>query len=230
MATKRKAFYCGITAAIPMLLGVIPFSLIAGLSAVNAGFSKAEAIGMSYIVFAGAAQLATVDLITQNTPTIAILLTALVINLRFCMYSASLAPHFGGLPISLRAVIAYLLTDQAYAVSIIAFRNERTKNKHFFYLGTALTLWVVWQGGTIIGVLLGTLIPHSWSLDFAVPLTFLALLFPAIVTRPALISAVVSGALALATYSLPYHLGLFCAALGGITAGYIADIRTKHGH
>jgi 4-azaleucine resistance transporter AzlC len=223
MPTRGKAFFSGVKAATPILLGVIPFALIAGISAVNAGFTRAEAIGMSSIVFAGAAQLAAVDLVSQHSSTIAILLTALVINLRFCMYSASLSPHFSGLPFSVRAVLAYLLTDQAYAVSVIAFNNERKKFKHFFYLGTALTLWVIWQTGTIIGVQLGALIPSSWSLDFAVPLTFLALLFPAIVTRPALIAAVVSGVLALAAHSLPYNLGLFVAALGGIVAGYLAD-------
>ena len=140
MSTRKKAFFCGIKATIPILLGVVPFALIAGISAINAGFTKAEAIGMSYIVFAGAAQLATVDLVSQNSPTIAILLTALVINLRFCMYSASLAPHFSGLPLSLRGVLAYLLTDQAYAISVIAFNNERKKNKHIFYFSAAITL------------------------------------------------------------------------------------------
>lgn len=228
MSTRKKAFFCGIKATIPILLGVVPFALIAGISAINAGFTKAEAIGMSYIVFAGAAQLATVDLVSQNSPTIAILLTALVINLRFCMYSASLAPHFSGLPLSLRGVLAYLLTDQAYAISVIAFNNERKKFKHIFYFAAAITLWVTWQAGTIIGVLIGAFIPPSWSLDFAVPLTFLALLFPAIVNRAALLAAVVSGALVLAAHSLPYNLGLFVAALGGITAGYLADMRGKH--
>ncbi len=223
MSTRKKAFLCGVKAVLPILLGVTPFALIAGLSAINAGFSKFEALGMSYIVFAGASQLAAVDLVSQNAPAVVIVLTALVINLRFCMYSASLSSHFNGLPLPLRGLLAYLLTDQAYAVTIVAFSNERKKFKHCFYLGAAIALWVTWQAGTTVGVFLGALIPSSWSLDFAVPLTFLVLLLSAITTRPAFIAAVMAGFLALAAHNLPYNLGFVLAALGGIVAGYLAD-------
>ena len=223
MSTRKQAFFCGVKAVLPILLGVTPFALIAGLSAINAGFSKFEALGMSCIVFAGASQLAAVDLVSQNAPAVVIVLTALVINLRFCMYSASLSSHFNGLPLPLRGLLAYLLTDQAYAVTIVAFSNERKKFKHCFYLGAAIALWVTWQAGTTVGVFLGALIPSSWSLDFAVPLTFLVLLLSAITTRPAFIAAVMAGFLALAAHNLPYNLGFVLAALGGIVAGYLAD-------
>ncbi len=228
MPTKKAAFISGAKAVSPLLLGVIPFALIAGLSAIGAGLSQLEALGLSVIVFAGAAQLAAVDLIGQQASVAVIILTALVINLRFCMYSASLAPHFHGLPLCWRGGLAYLLTDQAFAIAISAYSQGRANLRHWYYLGAALTLWGVWQGGTAAGVFLGTQIPQSWSLDFAIPLTFLALLCPALQDRPAMIAAMTAGGLALMGHSLPYNLGLFLAALGGIAAGCLADRKANH--
>lgn len=228
MPTRKAAFLSGAKAISPLILGVIPFALIAGIAAVAAGLSRLEALVMSVIVFAGAAQLAAVDLIGQHASMAVIILTALIINLRFCMYSASLAPHFQGLPLYCRGGLAYLLTDQAFAIAISAFGRDRKTFKPWYYLGAALTMWGVWQGGTAVGVFLGTQIPKTWALDFAIPLTFLALLFPALKDRPAIIAATSSGVLALIGHSLPYNLGLFLAALGGIAAGCLADRRTNH--
>ena len=227
MATRKQAFFCGARAVAPILLGVVPFALIAGIAAVKVGFTRPEALGMSCIVFAGAAQLAAIDLLGHHAPLLVVILTALIINLRFFMYSASLAPHFEGLPLSGRGLLAYLLTDQAYAVSIAAYSGERRSRKPWFYLGAALTLWSVWQAGTLAGAFLGGSIPRTWSLDFAIPLTFLALLFPTLRSRPDLVAAVGAGALALAAHRLPYNLGLLLAAAGGIVAGCLAEGRNK---
>lgn len=226
MPTPKAAFFAGAKAICPLVLGVTPFALIAGIAAVGAGLSELESLGLSSIVFAGAAQLAMADLFGQQAPATVIVLTALIINLRFCMYSASLAPHFQGVPLAARGGLAYLLTDQAFAVALTAFGQDRKEFKPWFYLGAALTLWGVWQGGTAVGVFLGAQIPKSWALDFAIPLTFLALLFPALKDRPAIVAALVAGLLALAGHGLPYNLGLFLAATGGIGAGCLADRRT----
>ena len=225
MTGRRDAFFGGIKAISPILLGVTPFALIAGISAINKGFSELEALGMSVIVFAGAAQLAVVDLIGQHASAAAIIFTALIINLRFSMYSASIAPHFNGVPLPWRGVLAYLLTDQAYAVSIATYGDRVPPSKSWFFFGAAITLWVIWQAGTAVGIFLGTHIPPSWSLDFAIPLTFLALLFPTIRNRPSVVAAVTAGLLALVGHNLPYNLGLFLASFGGIGAGCMADWR-----
>ena len=140
MPTRKRAFLGGARAISPILLGLVPFGLIAGIAAVKVGFTKLEALGMSYIVFAGAAQLAAVHLIGRHAPVAVVILTALIVNLRLCMYSASLAPHFNGLPLRGRGLLAYLLTDQAYAVSIVAYSGERRSLQHWFYHGAALTL------------------------------------------------------------------------------------------
>lgn len=229
MPTRKAEFFSGIKAVVPLLIGIIPFSLIASISAIKAGFSELQTIGMAILIFAGASQLVAIDLVSQNISGIVIVLTVLIINLRFCMYSASLAPHFNGLPFSLRVFLAYLLTDHAYAVSIVAFKNEKHRYNYCFYLGGAITLWLVWQIFTILGILLGTLLPASWSLSFAVPLTFLGLLALAVTTRPTLVAAAVAGILVLIVQGLPYNLGLFVATLGGIAAGFLADKLTNHG-
>ena len=227
MTEAKDAFFSGAKAISPLILGVVPFALIAGISAVGAGLSPLEALGMSYIVFAGASQLAAVELIGQNAPVAVIVATALVINLRFSMYSAALAPHFHGLSLSWRGVLAYLMTDQAFAISIASYGKGRKSCKHWYYLGAALTMWCVWQTGTAAGVFLGARIPPSWSLEFAIPLTFLALLFPALKDRPSIGAAIVAGLLALAGHGLPYNLGLFLAAIGGIAAGVMMEERLK---
>lgn len=223
MPTPQKAFLSGIKAASPLLVGVVPFSLVTGLSATNAGFTATETIGMSCLVFAGAAQLAVLDLVNQNAAEIVIILTGIIINLRFCMYSASLAPHFKGLSFPLRAFLAYLITDHAYAVSIVAFNNERKAYKHLYYAGAALTLWCVWQITLIIGVFIGVLVPPHWPLDFAIPLTFLALMFLSLTSKYALVAAIAASGLMLLTHGLPYNLGLFLSAFGGVIAGFLAD-------
>ena len=85
MATPQKALFCGVKSVVPLLIGVVPFSLITGLAATNAGFTPIETIGMSCLVFAGASQLAVIDLVNQNATEIVIILTGIIINLRFCM-------------------------------------------------------------------------------------------------------------------------------------------------
>lgn len=130
---------------------------------------------------------------------------------------------FNGLQLPWRGVLAYLLTDQAYAVSISAYGDHGPPSKSWFFFGAAITLWGIWQTGTAAGILLGAQIPPSWSLDFAIPLTFLALLFPTIRNRPSAVAAVSAGLLALVGHKLPYNLGLFIASFGGISAGCIAE-------
>ncbi|MDF1596231.1 MAG: AzlC family ABC transporter permease [Acidimicrobiia bacterium] len=211
----------GVRDVMPILLGVIPFGLIAGISSIDAGLDVSQAIGLSVVVFAGASQLAAIALIGENAALAVIILTPLVINARFLMYSASLASHFSGLPVSRRIVASYLLTDQSYAFSIIRYRDETwdLRSRLSYYLGIATTLWIVWQLSTAAGAILGAGVPDPWSLDFAVPLVFLALLVPAIRDRADGIAAAVAGALVIIAAGLPYNLALPLAAVAGIAAG-----------
>lgn len=225
--TARADFFAGTQAIVPILLGVIPFTLIAGVAAVNAGIAPVQAISMSIIVFAGVAQLAAIDLIDRTAPIAVIILTAIVINLRFMMYSASLAPYLRQLTGPMKWLGAYVLSDEAYAVSVTEFRetSPEERSREWFYFGAAAAFWMAWQVGTIVGVVVGTAIPEGLSLEFAVPLTFMALLFQALTDRHTEVAAVVAGVLGVVAAVLPFNLGLVTAALIGISIGVILDIR-----
>lgn len=222
--TRTHALREGIRDTAPMLPGIAPFGIIAGAAAVAAGLAPTPAAGLSLIVFAGASQLAAVELIARQATWPVILLTILVINLRFVMYSAVLAPWLAHLPLRIKAVLAYLITDQAFAVTVTRQRRRPDAvGLPWYYFGAAISLWLTWQTGTVIGVLLGSLVPASWQLDFTVPLVFLALLVPLLTDRASLVAAGVAGAVALVGRGLPWNLGLIVAAVAGIAAGLIAE-------
>ncbi|MCB8984760.1 MAG: AzlC family ABC transporter permease [Ardenticatenaceae bacterium] len=222
--TPRSEFLAGVRIILPIQLGVVPFALIAGVSAVSIGMTAVQGIGMSLIVFAGAAQLVSIQLLDAHAPLLVIWLSTFFINLRFFMYSSSLATHLPRLPWRWKLLLPYLLTDQAYAMSILAFTQQPERPyKRYYYLGMAVTLWLVWMGGTTVGALIGVLIPTSWSLNFAVPLTFLALLMATLKDRPSLLAALAAGATAVLAASLPYKTGLILAALVGIGVGMASD-------
>lgn len=219
---RRAAFAAGVRTVSPVMLGVIPFGLVAGATAVEVGLPVSGAVALSVVVFAGASQLAAIELLGEAAPAAVIVLTALVINARMVMYSASLAPHLEDEPLGWRALAAYLLTDQAYALSVTRFAADDVPRR-WFYLGTAVPLWVVWQICTVAGALAGARIPESIPLSFAVPLTFLALLVPAIEDRSTAAAAVVGGTIATLGVGLPYNLGLLAGAVAGILAGVVVE-------
>ncbi len=223
----RTAALAGIRAVAPILPGVVPFALIAGFAGIEAGVTELQAIVMSVVVFAGAAQIAALDLIGRDGAVAVIVLTALVINARFVMYSASLAPHLAAAPLRMRALAAYLLTDQAYAVSIVRYRTHPgdVGTRLAFYLGAGATLWVIWLAGTVAGALGGAAVPEAWSLDFAIPLVFIALLVPALRSRSDHVAAAIAAVGAVAAGGLRFNSGLLLAALAGIAAGYLVASR-----
>lgn len=213
----------GVRDALPLLLGIAPFGLVAGIAAVEAGLDLSQAVGMSLIVFAGASQLAALDLLGRDAPLAVIALTATVINLRFLMYSASIAQYFREFEAKWKALLAYVLTDQAYALSIARFRSDRSFDAKAYYLGAAVTIWAVWQVTTVAGVLLGAGVPDSWGLEFTVPLIFLALLVPAMEDRATTVAGLVGGAVAVAGAGLPLNLGLLVGATIGVGAGLATE-------
>ncbi|MFC7046926.1 AzlC family ABC transporter permease [Halobacteriaceae archaeon GCM10025711] len=213
-------FLDGVRDVAPLLLGVAPFALVAGIATVNAGLDLRHAVGLSVVVFAGASQLAALELVGRDAPFTVVVVTAAVINLRMLMYSASIAPYFRALTARWKALLAYLLTDQAYALSVARYRSDADVSRRWYYLGVAVTLWVVWQTGTVAGVLLGSGVPDAWGLEFAVPLVFLALLVPAMEDRSTTLAGLVAGAVAVLGAGLPLNLGLLVGATAGIAAGY----------
>jgi 4-azaleucine resistance transporter AzlC len=224
--SRSHEFWAGVRAEIPLLVGVFPFGMIFGVLALGAGIPSGIAQAMSSIIFAGASQFVMAQLVGSGTPALVIVLTIAVVNLRHALYSASISPYVKRLSGSWKAVLAYLLTDEAYAVAILKYEQDgETPSRHWYFLGAGLALWTCWQISTALGIFLGAVIPAHWSLDFTLALTFIALVVPALKDKPAAGAALVAAVTAVLAYGLPYKLGLILAALVGILAGLLLEGR-----
>ena len=176
---SRPAFFEGVRDMLPMLMGIVPFGVVCGVGALSAGASPLATLAMSLIIFSGAAQIAATQLIADGAPFAVIVLTCFVLSLRFLMYSAAMAPHLRALDSRWRNLLAFLLTDQAFASTIQRFRESGDLRANAsYFLGAGMLLWVTWGVTTVAGVLLGSVIPASWQLEFVVPLCFIAILAP----------------------------------------------------
>jgi 4-azaleucine resistance transporter AzlC len=226
MNEARKTFWDGVRAEFPLLVGVFPFGMIYGVLALNAGLSKAASQTMSSMVFAGSAQFITAQLVSESAPAMVIILTIAVVNLRHMLYSASLAPYLKNVSLKWKVLLSYLLTDEAYAPSILQYEKEGVRPvSHWFLFGAGCALWSTWQISTAFGIFLGTAISENWHLDFALALTFIAMVVPALKNRPMVAAAISAGLVALLAFSLPFKLGLILAALTGILVGTIMEGR-----
>lgn len=224
MSSPRSQFLSGARAEIPILLGVIPFGIIYGVLALEAKIPPSLAQSMSFIVFAGSSQFIAVQLVRDGAASLVIIGTIFIVNLRHMLYSASIAPHVAHLPNRWKWLLAYLLTDEAYAVAISKYNDDSDPtNKHWYFLGAGLALWATWQLSTAVGVFLGAQVPSSLGLDFAIAVTFIALVIPALKDRAVVAAAFTGGVVAVAAASLPYNLGLMLAALVGIAAGVLVE-------
>jgi predicted branched-subunit amino acid permease len=211
----------------PMLVGVVPFGLVAGATPVSEGLGVAAAMGFATIVFAGASQLAAIDVLADGGAALVAVVAACTINLRMLLYSASLAPFLAKEPLSVRLGVAYFLTDQAYATSITRWSGDDEPARRLpYYFGGAVLLWASWQVSVLTGALVSDTVPESLPLDFAIPLVFLVLLVPTLVSRSAVVAAAVGGLAAVVAAELGAdELSILVGALAGIAAGAFAEAR-----
>jgi 4-azaleucine resistance transporter AzlC len=222
--TRKRQFLAGVRDEAPILLGVAPFGLIFGALAISAGMPPALAQATSAIIFAGSAQFITAQLVGAGASGLVILMVVFVVNLRHALYSASVAPYVKHLGPAWKLALAYLLTDEAYAVVITHYQVDASEpetpdRRHWYFLGAGLTLWASWQASTLTGLLIGARLPASWPTGFFLPLTFIALVVPALRDRPSVVAAAVAGMVGLVASGLPLKTGLLLAALAGIAAG-----------
>lgn len=226
---KRSELWAGIQSQLPIALGVIPFGLIYGVIALAAGLTPVQAQAMSALVFAGSAQFIGAELMGVGSPVMVLWLTTFVVNVRHVLYSAQLGPELRHLPRAWRLLLAYLLTDEAYATTAVHYANRQRAlaHKHWFFLGAGLLLWVTWQTSTAVGVFLGAEIPAHWGLDFALALTFIGIVVPLLNQRPMMAAAVAAGGTAVLAHALPYNLGLVLAGLTGIAIGVWLENRSS---
>lgn len=218
----RRAFRQGMLAGLPFSLVVVPFGMVFGVVATEAGLNLAETMGFTILVIAGASQLAAVQLMVDNAPGMVVILTALAINLRMAMYSAALAPHLGAAPVWQRGLIAYLMVDQAYTVSHLRYESGPVMSlraRVAFYFGVVTPICPLWYLATLFGALAGTALPVGLPIDMAVPIAFLAMIAPMLRTLAHVAAAFVSVAGTLVLAFVPYNLGLLLAALLAMAAG-----------
>jgi predicted branched-subunit amino acid permease len=213
----------GMYAMLPLLPGIIPFGLIAGFTPVSFGYTWLDSWMGSLLMFAGASQLAAYQLMNEGASIWVILLTVAAINLRYVLYSASIAPHLVDANRTTRLLAGYGLTDQIYAV---CHRDYPTHDWNLhervaYYTGGTLLLWGLWQACTVIGAFVGQIIPVFWSLEFMIPLTFLALALNTLKTKAHQAAAVTGAIVSLLGLDLPYNLGLIFGGLSGIAAGVL---------
>lgn len=224
---RAAAFLEGARLLSPLLIGVAPFGVIYGVVALQAGLTPAMAMAMSSVVFAGSAQFLLAQLAGAAAPALVMIGAVLLINLRHALYSASVAPLLAQLPARWKILLAYLLTDEAYAAVIIRIHRQEDRDvRHWILLGSGFTLWAGWQLSTFAGIALGAHLPDNLELDFALPLTFIAILVPLIANRGTLFAALGAGLLAVALADLPYKLGMIIAAVCGIVLGGIVRPRS----
>jgi 4-azaleucine resistance transporter AzlC len=223
---RIKELIAGGKETIPLIVGAIPFGIIFGALAIHAGLSVKATICMSAIVFAGSAQFISVGLIAQGSTLSVIVATTFLVNFRHVLYAASLAPYVKHLSHRWLVPLGFLLTDEAYAVSVRRYASvDESPYKHWYYLGSGLSFYLNWQACTLLGILAGRQLGNAaaWGLDFAMVVTFIGIVVPQIVTRSMVACALVAGVTSLVTNELPHKLGLMVASLSGIGAGAVLE-------
>ncbi|MFN8372284.1 MAG: AzlC family ABC transporter permease [Anaerolineae bacterium] len=224
--SRRAEFWAGARDTFPLIVGAIPFGIIFGAVGVNSGLSPAATIAMSIFVFAGSAQFIGAGLAGQGVGIPIIILTTFVVNLRHALYSATLAPHVKQLSQKWLMPLGFWLTDETFAVVVTRYnRDDGSPYKHWYHLGSSVSMYLNWQLCTLIGLIAGQSFQgiENLGLSFALVVTFIGLVVPAVRTRPVLVSVIVSGVVAILAYPMENKLGLIVAALSGVIAGVAAE-------
>ena len=226
MPNSRKAFLKGAAHALPFFVVIVPFAMLFGVLSSEAGLGPWETQVFSIAVFAGASQLAALQLMQDQAPLLVILATGIAVNLRMMMYSVALTPHLGAAPLGIRATIAYFLVDQSFALSLAEFdkRAELTlAEKIAYFFGTIAPITAIWNIATAGGGQMGRAVPESWGLDFAMPITFIGMTAAMLRTVPHGVAMAVSVGVTLLLWAMPYGTGLLVGAAAGMAAGAIAE-------
>ena len=221
-STSKSAFWAGFRASAPFLVVVAPFAMLFGVLATEAGLNLFEVMAFTIVVIAGAAQFTALQLMQENAPVLVVLTSALIVNLRMAMYSASITPYLGQTPFWTRALAAYFLVDQSYAVSHEKYETtpDMTQSERIaYFFGTVAPICPMWYVFTLVGALVGQQIPETWAMDFVIPIAFLALIGPMLRTPAHMAAALTAIVVALATAWVPYSLGLVFGGVAGMMAG-----------
>lgn len=216
-------FRDGLAVSPPLILASVPIGFLYGVAAAGIGVDPLQAVAMSVAMFTGAAQLVVVELVASDALPAIVVLAALVVNLRYLMYSASLAVYFRDVARRWRWLSAYLLLDVNYAITLDRFADVADPDVRRFYLGVSVPLWLTQQAAVVVGIVVGASVPGAWRLDFAVPLVFIGILVPAMKSRANVAAGLTAGTLAVALVVLPLNLGIVVSALVGTVVGALVQ-------
>ncbi|HCH49514.1 MAG TPA: branched-chain amino acid ABC transporter permease [Proteus sp.] len=213
----NSVFWLGALHALPLCLAVVPWGILAGSMAVDAGLTFAQSVGMSAIIFAGAAQLVTLGLITSGAGILTIIISVFFITAQHLLYGLTLRPHVAHLKWYQRISIGFLLTDELFAVSM----QQKTKLTPAYMIGVGLCFYIVWVGVSIIGIFMASQVSNlaSYHLDFSIVATLLAIVIPLIKTFSTLIGVIVSFSLSILFSWLNIEGGV---VIGGLAGMFIA--------
>lgn len=227
--SRPRPVAAGVRDGLTLIAAYTPFAIAMGAALASTSVDPVVAWSSSLLVFAGAAQLVTVQLLADGASTVVVVVTALVVNSRHLLYSASLAPHVRAWRRRTRGLAAYFLADPVYALAIARFQGREQdddRDRLRYYLAMALTCWVGWLLLTACGALLAGMLPSALPLEMAAPLTFLLLLLPTLKDHAGYVAAAVAGLIAVPAAGMPLGLGLLLAAVVGTVAGAITE-RTR---
>ena len=224
MEENWREFWKGVLAQIPVQLGVVPFGLVFGVLGIASGLTVLQTILMSSIIFGGASQVVFAQLWSIGASPIVTGGSVAIINSRHIIYSANISKYISVLSLRWRLALGYLLTDEAFAISFQEFEN-RNRFAHYHLLGGGLTLWVFWQISTVTGVFLGANIPTYLNLEFAIPLTFIAIILPRLKSIAQISTAVTASIIAIFGQEIPYGLWIIIASISGMFVGGLINQR-----
>ncbi len=220
------ALWDGVRTCAPAVPGLLAWGAVTGMVLVQSGLLPWQAIAMTLIVYAGSAQLAALPLIVAGAPMWVIVLTTLLVNFRFVIFSAVVGPHFAHLHWTRRLWYGYFNADLVMAFfpqRFPAHTMGKPAGKLGYFKGLAYSTWWAWEIGSLLGILLASQIPPDWGIGFAGTLVLLGMTIPLVVNLPTLAGVVVAGAISVFAVGIPYKLGLVLAIVGGIVAAMVAD-------
>ena len=210
------------------MIPVVPFGIIYGVIGVEIGFSPMEVFAMSFVIFAGSSQIAFAQLFAAGASPLVMISSVAVINSRHILYGAVLAEYLGKLRLTWKILLSYLMADQAFSVSSAYFKkNVKNKNVHFHMLGSGLTLWSLWQLSTLIGIVLGNIVPAQLGLEFAIPLTFFSLILSELRKLDHLIIILISGICSVLTYNFPFKIYIIFSAIFSLIISIMINKKFK---
>jgi len=225
MINRFKTLSRGIIDVSPLMIPVFPFGIIYGVIGMDLGIGPYMTLGLSIIIFGGASQIVLLQLFSGGASSLVILSSVGAVNSRHILYGAVLSEHLSSLKITWKIILSYVMVDQAFAVSNTYFnKNKRNQNKHYHLLGAGFTCWTIWQLSTILGIVLGSVVPEELGLSFTISLTFLALLINDLRKFKNIIVMLTSGIVATVGFSIiPFQAYIIVAA---ISALFVATLLT----